>query len=146
MFVNSGSANDKERCYLGKYLSQGVRFGIGDDYTGYTSFSYSDATWYWFWGAFEGGSNATMKVGVNDTQYGSDSIDWQSQGGDAVTKPLGFGCRIREGTSSYDCDLNGQIDEIRVAPVYRSNNWLNEEYDNQNAPSSWYTVQTVEYN
>jgi hypothetical protein len=39
-----------------------------------------------------------------------------------------------------DLNLDGQIDEIRISNIARSAAWIATEYNNQSAPSSFYTV------
>lgn len=36
--------------------------------------------------------------------------------------------------------MSGRMDEVRIASVVRSEDWLRTEYNNQNAPASFYTV------
>lgn len=49
-------------------------------------------------------------------------------------------------SSVYSAGFDGLIDELRVACCVRSIDWISAEYENQNAPASFYTVGTQEEN
>jgi hypothetical protein len=48
--------------------------------------------------------------------------------------------RIRTSDNVYT--FNGSIDEVRVSNINRSSQWILTEYNNQNSPSTFYTVGT----
>lgn len=41
-------------------------------------------------------------------------------------------------------ELDGYIDEVRMSGVVRSSGWIANEYSNQNSPTSFYTIGTIE--
>jgi hypothetical protein len=63
-----------------------------------------------------------------------------SGGGWPATRPVGV-TNLRIGTSGNGgMQFNGQIDELRVAFTNRSDSWIATEYNNQNAPGTFYTI------
>ena len=42
--------------------------------------------------------------------------------------------------TAADLNWNGQIDEVRISNSVRSADWITTEYNNQNSPSTFYTV------
>jgi hypothetical protein len=56
--------------------------------------------------------------------------------------PLRIGCRgTGTGTERY---LTGFLDEVRISKIARSSSWISTCYNNQNDPSTFYTVGAVE--
>lgn len=51
---------------------------------------------------------------------------------------IGYGDQPTNSPASYE--WVGQIDEVRISNVARSADWIRTEYNNQNAPSSFYTL------
>ncbi|MCE2929485.1 MAG: DUF2341 domain-containing protein, partial [Candidatus Caenarcaniphilales bacterium] len=60
----------------------------------------------------------------------------------AIT-PYATNLRIANRTSA-NAPLAGRIDEVRIASKARNRNWITTEYNNQNAPATFYTVGTIE--
>jgi RHS repeat-associated protein len=45
--------------------------------------------------------------------------------------------------SGYESYFNGTIDEVRTSKIARSADWIKTEYNNQNSPSTFYTVSSA---
>lgn len=43
-------------------------------------------------------------------------------------------------TANNDSGMDGRIDEVRIATVARTTDWIATEYNNQNSPSTFYTI------
>lgn len=55
-----------------------------------------------------------------------------------------FMVAARQGSSSQSNFFNGEVDEVRVSNIVRSDTWISVEYSNQNAPESFYTIGSTE--
>jgi hypothetical protein len=100
------------------------------------SVNYSGA-WHYLVTTFTSGS---QKVYVDGVQVGSTST-W----GSISYAGLGSNTIIgRHGNGGTSYDFTGTIDEVRVASSVRSAGWVLTEYNNQNSPSTFITVQGCE--
>lgn len=74
------------------------------------------------------------KSGTGRTIY----INGTAVGNDAVTTAFSTNNNpLQISTSAYG--LNGFVDEVRISNSSRSANWISTEYNNQNAPGSFYS-------
>jgi hypothetical protein len=105
-----------------------AREKIDFDYT-------QDGSWRYIVGVVDR-TNNEMSVFLNGVQQGT-SIDISSIG--SVDNGEIF--HISGGSNNY---LNGFADEARVAAKVRSADWIETSYNNQNDPSSFYSIDTEE--
>jgi hypothetical protein len=109
---------------LAIYLSPGA------NYDGTGSNTLSSATWYHL--AFTYSAANKLKGYVNGSVDGTSASTWT--GSAASIAPL-----IANSTSASR-HWNGSLDEIRLSAAERSADWLTTSYNNQNSPSTFYTV------
>ncbi len=104
-------------------------------YDGTGSHTLSTATWTYLVLTYEQSSNIGLKGYVNAAQDGttanSNFLTTTSATTDIGKDPINAG-RF----------WNGVLDEVRVASVARSANWITTEYNNQNAPGTFETLGT----
>jgi hypothetical protein len=100
----------------------------------------ADDTWYYVAGVVDV-TNQDRFIYVNGVQNAADLTDAGSNGTDGANASIGG-----ETASSGETGLRfeGLLDEIRVANVARSADWLLTEFNNQNNPSGFYSVGTEE--
>jgi hypothetical protein len=131
---------------MGKYYSQGMILSVGDGNETDIGTTWGTGTWWFMSFRFAGGSSADLESFYNDTNIAVDeTANWVPTGA-AMDYDLCVGGMNNTGSGTPANGIRGKQDEFRLSQAYRSENWLDAEYGNQNAPSSWYTVQTVEYN
>jgi hypothetical protein len=83
---------------------------------------YAAATWGSGSGeVFMNGASVTTNTGGNDTAPNGNGH---------------IGCENHTGTQP----LNGDLDELRIATVKRTSDWLTTEYNNQSSPSDFYSI------
>lgn len=97
----------------------------------YTS-SLSTGTWYFVVANFDG---TTRRIYLNGTQVVSDNPGSSHNSNNSNFK-IGETCDYCGGGEYFD----GIIDEVRVSDTARSADWIATEYNNQNDPSSFYTI------
>ena len=102
-------------------------------YDGTGSHTLSTGTWYYL--AVTYNSSAGMVGYVNAA-----SDNTVAANGNIVTQNVAFDVgRQRSTASRY---FNGVIDEVRIASVARSADWVTTEYNNQSAPGTFETLGT----
>jgi hypothetical protein len=103
-------------------------------YDGTGSHTLSTGTWYYLVATY---SSSTGTIG-----YVNAASDATVAGATALasgTANTYIGSDQNDASGRY---WNGTIDEARVASTARSADWITTEYNNQNAPGSFYTVGT----
>jgi hypothetical protein len=104
----------------------------------YTSTNtWTSGTWYYILGEWNG---TWLQMYVNGKPDGTaDSQErnaWVN-----TTFNVQIGCGFENGcTSNSPNAVNGTMDEVRISYVARSADWIKTEYNNQNSPSTFYTV------
>ena len=93
---------------------------------------YTMGTWYYLAGIYDSWEN-TLSLYLNGVKQTSTTSDVASDGGGNV---LEFGKRANQNMQWF----NGIMDEVRISATVRSPGWIATEYNNQSAPSSFYTV------
>ena len=93
--------------------------------------SITTGNWYYVVGVFNGTSWFVYSDGV---QRGSST---DSTGPAHSAKGLNIGAADLGAYSRY---FDGSIDEVRISNTARSADWIATEYNNQNSPSTFYTV------
>jgi hypothetical protein len=79
-------------------------------------------------------ASTTAKVYYNGAQVGGDiSYSQKAVGG---TVALGHAANLGSDINTFD----GQMDEVRISDTARTLNWHITEYNNQNSPSTFYTI------
>jgi hypothetical protein len=133
--VGTGTQNHA-RWFYGQYTAANT-CAIGfysNDWVANTALGGAGMTYY-VW-TFEGanGINHLYKNGVEiaGSPLTLNNIDTQGTTGIVGHAP--------EGTYGNDNGLTGTIDELRIANVKRDQNWITTEFNNQSAPSSFYTL------
>jgi hypothetical protein len=90
--------------------------------------------WYFIYGIYNG---STARLYVNNYQDGTDNRTGNIES--AGEAPVNIG-RRRTYPSADNRFFDGVIDEARISNVARSVDWMKTEYNNQSAPSSFYSV------
>ena len=106
--------------------------GNGYDYDGTGSHTLSTGTWYLL--AFTYTPGGSLIGYVNGAQDASTAAGAQGLNGGVANAVL-IGNSVTAGRF-----WNGSMDELHFASVARSADWLLDEYNNQNAPTSFYSV------
>ncbi|MBS1615367.1 MAG: DUF2341 domain-containing protein, partial [Bacteroidetes bacterium] len=141
-YVNSFSSGGGELISLGDHVA--IRLGSGST----TGFFYNGSSWYnttyntgysgaWHFYCYTvDGVGNTQNLYVDGAQVASNSFSSSISYSGLGTKTV-IG---RHGNGSTNFDLGAVLDEVRVASVARSGGWIQTEYNNQNAPGSFYAV------
>ncbi|RLD32896.1 MAG: hypothetical protein DRI73_06350, partial [Bacteroidetes bacterium] len=98
--------------------------------------SWSNSNWYYVTGTF--GSEHTLFVDgvVNETAIRNRQLQNNSL--------IEFGGGRLDQTSSQYRYFNGRMDEIRISSILKSAEWVQTEYNNQNAPGFFMTYGSLE--
>lgn len=116
----------------GSHLQAFYRDAAGNAATPSQTSTISANTWYYFAGTRNG---TTVKAYFNGAEEGSVTT------GGLGTITVSDGVVPSVGVSTLGANFwTGTIDEMRVANVARSADWLAAEYNNQNSPSTFVTV------
>jgi Concanavalin A-like lectin/glucanases superfamily len=94
---------------------------------------YSTNTWYHAVCAFPRADKVYLYI--NGSQ--NTSAAYASGNASSVTVGNSLIIASHDGATWYN---NGTIDEVRVSSYARSADWIVTEYNNQNSPSTFYTV------
>ena len=105
----------------------------GTRYWGESSFTLSTNTWYHVAATFTSNGNQVelFKNGIKNMSTESTSSEWQDNSNDMY---IGGD----PGETAYTID--GKIDEFRISNIVRSDGWILTGYNNQNDPSSFFSV------
>jgi hypothetical protein len=103
-----------------------------DDGTVFSSTAPTTGTWYHVAATYDG---SHTKIYVNGVL---ESMGNYSTPIEVTDYPLYIGSASWAGTPSTFFD--GTIDEVRVSNIARSSGWIKTEYNNQNSPSTFYSV------
>lgn len=104
-------------------------FGGGTYIAETTNFPLSQ--WVYVTGSVDSTGNATLLRDGAVVQTGSISIS-------ASTDPVRIGDDFWSGASDRNWD--GNMDEVRISNVARSQGWVKTEYNNQSSPATFYSV------
>jgi hypothetical protein len=114
-------------------LNVAVQATTSRAYDGTGTHTLSAGTWYHV--ALTYDSSAGLVAYVNAASDGTVSANGNMN---STSQP----CEIGHSPAFNCCFWNGKIDEVHVANVARSADWITTEYNNQNSPSTFYTVGT----
>lgn len=124
----------------GKLACYAYRAGPGTDvsYDGTGSHTLSTGTWYYLTMKYNnvGGGGVALTGYVNAA---SDNTVNQATADLAITAAT---THIGNDTNTASREWNGTLDEVRVASVTRSADWITTEYNNQSAPGTFETLGT----
>ncbi len=115
---------------LAKEKSQFVILVSGSQIKLDGSITHSTGTWYYLTATYDGSNMRLYDNGVQDTSKGQSG---------SVTANIGFNFAAAN-IGGFARFLNGSLDEIRASTVVRSPDWILTEYNNQNSPSTFYTL------
>jgi hypothetical protein len=101
------------------------------------SHSPSASTWYNIVATFDS-TGGGLTFYLNGSSVATDPSPFSFGLGTLGTPLIAAG---DSGSANYH---DGQMDEVRFSDVDRGSDWISTEYNNQNAPSSFYTVGTEE--
>ncbi len=111
--------------------------GIGDDsYAYFGTVNVFDGSWRYVTFTWDDASNE-RKIFVNGSQQSS--TDTTSFSIDPITT-----FRIGNEYDGGGQPINGLMDEFRISSVIRSDTWFETEFNNQNSPATFLSVQTEE--
>ena len=101
---------------------------------GFDPFNYSTSTWYLAAVTWDASDNQ-LRVYVNGIERGNTTLNGTNlYASPPISQPtLG-------NTATLDRGFDGQLQEARLSNVARSADWLLTEFNNQDDPSSFYTV------
>jgi Tfp pilus assembly protein PilV len=91
-------------------------------------------TWNYFVGTWSSGN--TVKLYMNGSLVGQ-SASAPSGTITYYNTPLRIGWSASEVVNQQ---IDGTIDEVRISNIARSANWITTQYNNQNSPSTFYTI------
>ncbi len=93
----------------------------------------NDDTWYLIAGTYDGANMRLLSNGVE--------VHSAAKTGNLRVNSWNIALGNNPGnTSSTSYSMDGKLDEVRILSVARSANWLKTEYNNQSAPSSFYSM------
>lgn len=126
------NADDVIDGYLGAYYNAG--WGLTKSSP---KINAAGSGWHYFVFTFNDAGNA-QTLYMDGVQVGSGtytgSINYSTQGTNTF---IG-----KHGNGSVNYDFDGTIDEVRIANAVRSAGWILTEYNNQNSPSTFYSLAT----
>jgi hypothetical protein len=132
---NTILARDNGSVYSGMWVISASKINsafFASSFSGVTgTTTLSTGTWYY--------AVATYNSTFGDTTY----LNGVSEGNSSAAGTLNttaVSMRIGNNPSSVGQEWNGQIDEVRIASVARSADWITTEYNNQRAPGTFITV------
>ena len=97
----------------------------------------NDSTWHYVVGTYDGANVQIYVDGIlQDTEPKIGVIDH----GDS---PPALRIGAEAGDDIQNC-FNGSIDEVRISDIARDSDWISTEYNNQNSPSTFYSVGSEE--
>jgi hypothetical protein len=107
----------------------------------YTTNAYADTNWkHLAWSNSGSGTVAGQSVYVNGAGPVALTTSADTLAGNTIINAAAFSVgAVRNNLNFYD----GLIDEVRIATVARSANWVAAEYSNTNDASAWSTLTTV---
>lgn len=124
-FINSSSGS-----FPVFYLS-----GISTvNYTG--THALTSSAWNFLVGVYDQ-TNSIVKLLVNTLKDQATSVTGTLV---AATNPLDLALNSNNSAEGFD----GNLDEIRISNIARSENWLTTQYNNQNSASTFYTIGSQE--
>jgi len=112
--------------HLNFYISTG---GVGS-YKAASATQPSTGSWHHVVGTYDG---SNIKLFLDGSQVSSVA---ESGNMNSANGPLVFGNDGAFGGGSW----NGSIDEVRISSIARSADWVSAEYQNQNSPSTFYSL------
>jgi hypothetical protein len=100
-----------------------------------SSTTISTGTWVYLTITYAATTAPQIYINGSQVAYSSRSA---GSGTDA-TPSGGVGLGVN-GRNTYAGNLNGVLDEMRIASVVLTANWIQTEYNNQSSPSTFYTI------
>lgn len=107
-------------------------FVVGDNYLESNS-NVSLNTWHYIVGVQNGGSGASLYI--DGVPVASNQFPFNANSGGTCY----IGSRGYIGTENYEA-FQGSVDEVRIASVARSADWVAAEYANQSSPSTFFAL------
>lgn len=99
------------------------------------STAFNDGSWHLFHGTYDGSSTL---AGI--TLYGDGSSLSTAASGDTWSGSLDATKRLKLGERDGGINWAGGLDEIRLSNSVLTSTWISTEYNNQNSPSTFYSV------
>jgi len=124
-FVSQWSSYDGVFLQVNRYGNQ-IQYYINDEYAGI--YDISPNKWYYMVCTFDGSTVNLYKNAGTPVSRESNVPDWPSEN-------LVIGDRLAGGRQ-----FHGIVDEVRLSNTARSTGWIKTSYNNQNDPSSFYSV------
>ncbi|MBL8015445.1 MAG: DUF2341 domain-containing protein, partial [Candidatus Doudnabacteria bacterium] len=139
--VNYGMGLDNGLSGAGQRWSSTFETSAHADFTSNFAFTSSTGTWYYMVSTFSDSGNAFRMY-----KDGSQSSINSSATGVPGTNNKDFYIGVDNASdfSSFSEYFDGTLDEVRVSTAAHSADWITTEYNNQNSPSTFYTVGSEE--
>jgi RHS repeat-associated protein len=144
-WVQVASTSSSDIFGYGANSANGSRIALGDSGTvgwmefenmGVNASETFDSNWHHLVGVYNGGALTTGSGLVYvDGVLASSTVSGGTPS--ITTSELKIGGMP---TVTFCCSLNGSVDEVRVSSGVRSADWIAAEYNNQNSPSTFYSV------
>lgn len=131
LVVLGNGTQNRARWFYGAYFGGLVAVGFfANDWE--TGFDIRNDGWTLLHWTYTDRDNVFYVDGVPaGTRTVNSGVDTQGSEGRLGNAPAAFGANM---------NLNGQLDEVRIATVVRPPEWIQTEFNNQSDPSSFYTV------
>ncbi|MFX1484807.1 MAG: DUF2341 domain-containing protein, partial [Promethearchaeota archaeon] len=127
---------DHRNYWLGKLDGSTLAFYVDNTQSVTTALSWvNDGQWHHVVGVAKAGTGELLLY-VDGIERGSALYSGSTQTGTSVIH-IGN----NPGSIGFIQEWDGRIDEVRVSSSYRSLGWIVTEYNNQNDPNSFYTVE-----
>jgi hypothetical protein len=109
-----------------------IRGGATTIIAGWADSNLSAETWYHVAGVYDKGTDINLLVNGDSKDTTADTIS-----DDVYGSYFRFGVKANDETTDL---LDGFLDEVRFSSVARTDGWLLTEYNNQNSPSTFYSM------
>lgn len=97
----------------------------------------STGVWYMTGGRFSFSGTGTLNAILNGAVVATTT---------SIASAIPNSGNLYVGSDDSSAYFNGRIDEVRISKIARSTTWLSTEYNNQNDPSTFFTIGSQEEN
>tara|TARA_B100000809_G_C15121778_1_gene524576 strand:- start:1170 stop:2813 length:1644 start_codon:yes stop_codon:yes gene_type:complete len=101
--------------------------------------SVNDNIWHYVVSARDG---TTIRIYVDGVAEGINTLPGGYNLSSSSQKNTYIGTGISQASGLFIKPFNGDIDEARISNIFRSAEWISTEFNNQNSPSTFYSIST----